>query len=422
MNFDHIIESFNLINKKKIAVAVSGGSDSMALSFLIYNWCKGKEVKLVAISIDHNLRDEAKNECQFVKETMTSFGIEHHTIKWVGQKPKSNILAKAREARYSLLIDFCKNNAIDTLFVGHNKEDVAETFLLNLERGSGLDGLSSINSVTRFSDIDIIRPLLSISRKELQDYLKKIDITWINDPSNEDKKYSRVRIRQNLLGNDLAIDRIVLAANHLRSAKKYLDKKMAEIFTLVANILPFGAIEINLEKFFALDEYEQISILTRSLQIVSGKNFKPRFNNFKILYQQILQDQHLSKTFMNCHLQKFKSKLIIFKEDKNIEIFKSKGTKEIFWDNRFKITLPDSFLHQEILIESLGKKGWQNLDKTKININIEFKNFPKATFFSFPVFKVLEKAIFIPYINYVSEDCLSKTFPETNFVFNKKLI
>lgn len=398
------MKNINLSGKKAIAVATSGGKDSTALTFLLNNWCKIHKISLTAITIDHNLRKESSQEAKTTAKLLAQHKISHHILKWEGIKPKANIQNKARKARYELLTNFCKENKIEDLFVAHHKEDLAETFLINLERGSGLDGLSAIKMISTKNNIKIIRPLLNISQTQLIEYLKQKNIKWINDPSNSNEKYKRVKIR-NIIGSDnLLIDRINIAANHLRMVKNFVDKKILETQKNIVKIYDFGVTSIDIEQLFKLDEFESMTIITQILQKTGGNIYKPRYKNLSLLIIDLQNKEFKSKTFMNCQIQLHKNHLLISKEPKIIQKIESKGNKEIIFDSRFHITLPDILILEKITIEALGKKNWQMLDKSNIILNEELKIMPKDIFYSFPVFKHLEKVIFIPYLNYSADD------------------
>ena len=130
-----------------LAVAVSGGADSMALTLLAADWAAARRGSIVALTVDHRLRNESRAEAKQVAAWLAARGIEHKILAWTGEKPSSDVQAAAREKRYELLEDWCRRQGILHLLVAHNLDDQAETFLLRLGRGSGLYGLSGMASV-----------------------------------------------------------------------------------------------------------------------------------------------------------------------------------------------------------------------------------------------------------------------------------
>ena len=152
-----------------IAVGVSGGADSLALLWKLNSWAKDNNKKIVALTVDHGLREESAYEANYVAQIAKQWGIEHHILIWEGEKPQTGIEEKARKMRYSLLLNWCKNNNVNALAVAHHLFDQAETFFLRLHRGSGLDGLCGMLPISYMDNIKIIRPLLNVH----PDILKK---------------------------------------------------------------------------------------------------------------------------------------------------------------------------------------------------------------------------------------------------------
>lgn len=183
-------EKFN-IEDKVVVAAVSGGADSLALALRL----KESGKKVVALTVDHGLRPESAAEALYVSQVMSANGIEHHILEWTGHKPEKGIEEAARQARYRLMFDFCKANRIGVLATGHHLRDQAETFLLRLQRGSGVFGLSGILPVSERNGIILIRPQLSDSPEALRQYLSTKHIKWVEDPMNQDEDFARVKIR-----------------------------------------------------------------------------------------------------------------------------------------------------------------------------------------------------------------------------------
>ena len=180
------------IENDVIAAGVSGGADSLALALRLRD--AGK--KVVALTVNHGLRPEAEQEAQDVAALMQREGIEHHILYWQGEKPTTGVEEAARQARYQLMFDFCRQNGIAVLATGHHRRDQAETFLLRLQRGSGVYGLSGILPVSERQGILIIRPQLNTAPEELRAYLTAKNITWAEDPMNQCEDFVRVKMRR----------------------------------------------------------------------------------------------------------------------------------------------------------------------------------------------------------------------------------
>ena len=181
---------------KTLVVGVSGGADSMALTLLASAYAKLKGYGLQAVTIDHQLRPESTAEAQVVGQTLASVGIAHQTLIWNHDGNVNRRHERARAARYQLLVDFCKLHHNPVLLTAHHKQDQVETILMRFLKGSGPAGFQCVQASRIQDGVAIIRPLLVVKPEELRSYLKSNDISWIEDPSNNDAAYERTRVRQ----------------------------------------------------------------------------------------------------------------------------------------------------------------------------------------------------------------------------------
>lgn len=230
---DFSIELQSLLKEitKKIAVAVSGGADSFALLHMAHQWAMQNDVGIVAMTVDHGLRAESATEAQIVADWCKRHGIPHQTLHWQGEKPRTGVQATARKMRRKLLCAACVEHGIDTLLLGHQADDQAETMLMRLQRGSGLKGLRVMHPVTRHkaSGVRLVRPLLHRSRAELRQYCLDHQLPFIDDPSNEKIEFERVRLRKLLQQLPELAGGIVKSTDRLRRADETLDK-LAQIW------------------------------------------------------------------------------------------------------------------------------------------------------------------------------------------------
>lgn len=222
------------IKAQKIAVGVSGGADSLALVLQLKEQLSVFGYEIVALTVNHNLRPNSAQEAEYVAQLMQKYGIEHHILPWTAADKDCGCLEeKARKARYELMRQWCTANAVKVLAVAHHLRDQAETFLLRLERGSGLTGLCAMREVTRLDNIMLVRPFLHTAPEELRQYLLKRKIAWVEDESNADLHYLRNRIRHFLpqltAQTDISLERIVSAADNLQSAEDYIEKQLEEL-------------------------------------------------------------------------------------------------------------------------------------------------------------------------------------------------
>lgn len=180
-----------------LAVAVSGGGDSMALALLLSEWAGERGYPLTSLIVDHGLRPEAADEARFVASTLKPLGFSHKILVWGGVKPKTRLQEMARTARYALMADYCSRKKIRHLFVAHHANDQAETILFRLAKGSGVDGLAGMHKTSHYEDgqLLICRPLLPVSHTDLLATCRNHKMEWIEDPSNKNERYARVRLR-----------------------------------------------------------------------------------------------------------------------------------------------------------------------------------------------------------------------------------
>ena len=255
----------------KIAIAVSGGADSMALAFLARQW-GGCEI--VALIVDHRLREESGREAALVARRLKSMGLKAEVLVHKGKIPKSNIEAAAREYRYGLLCDWVRERGFDALFVGHQMDEQAETFFLNLMRGSGVYGLAAMEEDSMRDGVRIVRPLLDFRKEGLKDLLRSGGIEWVEDPSNIDDKFTRVKVRKAMAALNLPVERIALAAANLRRAAEAIE------FYVAAALCG----ELSVEALRALPLEVAYRVLAERL----GGEYAPRLASIERLYARLL--------------------------------------------------------------------------------------------------------------------------------------
>ena len=321
---------------KKIAVAVSGGSDSLALTFLLHEFCTANKIKLYAVTVDHKMRANSSAEAKKLAEILAAKKISHQILSIKkSQVPQKNIEANLRELRYKLLEEFCLKNDIKFLFLGHIQGDVAENFIIRLFRGSGLDGLSSIAEISDYKNIKLVRPLLDFSKDDLQEFLRAKKVKWFEDETNEDEKFLRNKIRKffnSFEEKNLIQGRIKNAANEISKMRDFLDIILLKEAKKILQLQPNGSFLINHKKFQKIDEKIALKILALVLIEVGGKTYKPRLEKLKNFYQYLQQENIKPRNFYNCMVKKFDEKNIIIFAEKFLEQPKSLKTilKRIF--------------------------------------------------------------------------------------------
>lgn len=424
-------------NEKKIAVAVSGGIDSMALALLTKEFVGElkRGTKLIAITVDHGLRPSSADEAKFVGKVMAKHGIEHHILKWEGKKPEVNVEAIARKKRYELLTGFCKENRTGCLLVAHHSDDQAENFLIRLFRGSGIDGLASMRDESEINGIRILRPLLNVRKDELREYLVRLGVKWIEDESNVDEKYLRNKIRGflgSLKDKDIVVKRINSAVNSIAKARDVIETELLKEAKDIVKYFDEGYVCLNLKKFGDLDEEFGLRLLAWMLMEVSGNPYKPRLEKLKRVYNEVIGGNGEGKllkatTFYGCVLEQGDEagEIIIYREKKAI---KNKliaiGDGEFLWDGRFILKAKDGGFAGNLCdgakfrVETLDSVELKKILKGLGKLG-KIKGADKKILLTVPVIKdEKNEKIFVPHLNYWDEEFKTKT----NFYVSKKFV
>ena len=324
--------------KPQIAIGVSGGADSMALALLAAGWARTKGGAAVALTVDHGLRTESAAEARQVARWMRARKIAHRTLRWQGVKPYANVAAAARAARYALLADWCRRNGVLHLLLAHHLDDQAETVLMRLSRGSGADGLAGMAAITELPDVRLLRPLLDVPRERLRATLEQACQPWVEDPTNVDPAFTRVRVRHALADSDLQPRALAETAARLGRARAALEAERARLLAHAAWIHPAGFARLDVALLQAAPEEIGLRALAALLRCISGENYPPRFERLRRLYREIVSGGlPKSRTLGGCLIARDRAGLVIAREPAAVSRSASTGGKATRWDNRFEV-------------------------------------------------------------------------------------
>ena len=217
------------IGDATVAAGVSGGADSLALLFQLDAFLRPQGRRVIALTVDHGLRPESRDEAEYVAKLAAERQIEHHILTWEGKKPEKGIEEAARTARYGLLCGWCRDNGVGTLAVAHHLLDQAETFFMRLQRGSGLNGLAPLSEK---NGVRLIRPFLQVHPERLKEFLRERGVSWAEDPFNRCDDYLRVRVRKFLpqlaATLDITPERIADTMSVLARSRDCLEEQAAQ--------------------------------------------------------------------------------------------------------------------------------------------------------------------------------------------------
>jgi tRNA(Ile)-lysidine synthase len=357
-----------------LAVAISGGPDSMALLLLAADWCHQQEGKVIALTVDHRLRETSTEEALQVNQWVEERGIEHHILTWHHKDIITGIQKKAREERYRLMADFCLQQGILHLLTAHHSQDQLETFFQRLAQGSGLKGLQGILPQKYMLFGRLLRPLLKIPPQNLKDFLQEKKCPFLEDPSNTNPRFSRVRWRQLLPvleKEGVTPQKLCFTLDFLHKDTHILEEILTEALARTTTFDSFGLAHVSITKLehYSIDLI--IHIFRHILKAISGEDYPPKFEAVYRLVRRLNISDTENKgptTLQGCYIHKKKKEFLIGREYKvlknKISIFNHEGIA--VWDNRFKLTCSDSLLISKGQVRALGVEGIQILQKEDI--------------------------------------------------------
>jgi len=399
INFEFFINKYKEKFKgKNIGIAVSGGSDSLALAYLANKYHKKYNYNIIAFTLDHKLRIESSEETKYVKNIMKELKIEHHSLIWSDKKPKTKIQETARIARYNLLSKACSKYNCKYIFLGHHANDQVETFIIRLGAKSGLEGLSCMRQFSRIltnsGALELVRPLLYYTKDNLIEICKTNKLKWLEDPSNSDLKYLRSKTRKLLVNNDMFNDfnRAILLFNKLRYNIDAL------IHKYICNDLEFsqsGICRLNLKKLYMLPEIFQLRLLSYLIKIIGGKKYPRRKKVLYNLLTNIKNENNKIFTIGGSYIKVSRDNITLSRQsDKSITCSKIDNTNTL-WDRRFLVL--NKTKRKNLTIGPLGEQDY--LSMIKLN-KIQKPSINFNAIKTIPAFRVLEQIVSVPHLLY----------------------
>jgi tRNA(Ile)-lysidine synthase len=324
---------------ERVALAVSGGSDSTAMMHMVQQWDARRnfQTALTVLSVDHGLRAEAGKECAQVAACCKALGLPHVTLTWSGEKPVSGLQAKARQVRYDLMTEWCLAHEVPVLLTAHTVDDQAETVVMRRTRTSSLKSLAGIWPSRDWNGVRIMRPLLSARREELREFLLTQNLEWIDDPSNLDQRYERVRVRAQLDQDSSAANSAAEAQQQfgiVRDKAWHWIKAHVKISDL--GLVFFSRVALASVKANVADE-----ILAGLLQI-SGVAHLPELKQRQSLLSWLQDEAGTRHTLGGVVFAKRKHQILVAREPGRISAIAVTipTSGEVIWDGRFLVKGP----------------------------------------------------------------------------------
>ncbi|TPJ50286.1 MULTISPECIES: tRNA lysidine(34) synthetase TilS [unclassified Mesorhizobium] len=328
--------------------AVSGGSDSTALLLLLKRHLDrtAPSAKLLAVTIDHGLRQGAAAEAEAVARLCAAHAIAHRIVAWSGRKPSTGLPAAAREARYRLLAEAAREEGLGLIVTGHTADDQAETVLMRLVRGKGAReegrGLAGMAPVTLHDWHEwIVRPLLGIRRAALRNFLRREHVGWAEDPTNADAAFERPRMRAALAGADGAqrIDDALTLAARESEARSRLGIRAADLIARFASQPAPGLVRLDPTLLSAGDDPAAVYALRILLATSGGVAFLPDQARCEALFGR-LKAGFLCATLSRTVVDSRRAGIFLRRETRGLPRVVA-ATGGLLWDGRRNITLDD---------------------------------------------------------------------------------
>ncbi|MFV0474675.1 MAG: tRNA lysidine(34) synthetase TilS [Pikeienuella sp.] len=343
-----------------LGLAVSGGGDSVALLHLAALWARGRALEVA--TVDHGLRPESAAEARAVAEAAAALGFRHETLAWRGWRGDGNLQAEAREARRRLLGEWARRRGLAAVALGHSMDDQAETVILRLGRGAGVDGLSAMAARSEAEGTVWLRPLLGVGRAALRAWLEARGIGWAEDPSNEDPRFDRVRARRALgalapLG--VTAEGLSATAERMRGAREALDQSAATLAAAAAEWGPCGELRLAIAPLRDAPRELSRRLLRAGLTCASGASYGPRAEmEAQLLSAMLSRRLGGGRSLHGCLIRPDgPSHVVIAREAAAVDPAPAPLTAEgLVWDGRFAVA-PDRDAAAEDRVAALGEAG-----------------------------------------------------------------
>lgn len=354
---------------EKTAVAVSGGPDSTALAALLKNWCEQKKYAApLALIIDHGLRENSREEAALTQDRLKQIGLPAEILRWQHEPISSSLHAEARKARYDLLTEACKQHGILNLFLAHQREDQAETVLMRLAKGTGIDGLAGMAAMSELDGVKILRPLLPLPKERLIATCEAARLDYVKDPSNELDKFARGRLRRvmPLLAEEgLTVDRLVDFAARAGEAKQALDFYTAEFFEKHGRRDEWGLIAIDKAPLLSLPRAIALRALGDALLAMNTEPYPPQHASLSLVLNELEKPgEFASRTLNGCFISESGGEIKIIREIAAItETSELAAGGQIIWDGRWELTATHALGSGIYHVKPVGNPPHELLDR-----------------------------------------------------------
>jgi tRNA(Ile)-lysidine synthase len=344
----------------QVAIAVSGGSDSLALAILAQQWVRSRGGQICALSVDHGLRPESGAEIEQLGAWLAARSIRHESLTWDGDKPSTGIQEAARTARYLLLEAWCRERGWLHLLTGHHREDQIETFLLRQHAGSGRDGLAAMPAVREIAGCRILRPLLDVPKARLVATLAAERQPFITDPSNRNPNFARTLLRQRMQNADP--DAMFADIRSLGRERRQRQQRDYALLARAVALHPAGFAQIDPGVLLAASPGEAERALSLLVSALGGRPYPPRRRSAGRLVETLAGSVPGGHVLSGFRFVPWRGNILALRElaaaSRSARLAPG---KVLLWDRRFEVFLPETACALDL--HYLGRDGAAELHR-----------------------------------------------------------
>lgn len=345
-----------------IAVGCSGGPDSLAVTLLAKEWAREAGGRVTALIVDHGMRPGSADEAAMVVRWLSMHDIASVILIRRGPSPSVDRQAAARRARYGLMRRWCKESGVLHLLLAHHRQDQAETFMLRLARGSGVDGLGAMAPISELAELRLLRPLLDIPRPRLVALLRARGQAYVEDPSNSDETFARIRMRgllPRLAEEGLTVERLAGTARRMARARAALEQETTAVLAEAAAVYPQGYALLSPDPVLGVSEEIALRALSRLLACVGGGEHVVRLDRLERFLAWLRNGTGNGRTLGGCRVLRRRGAILVCREPAAVEAARPAHHGTI-WDSRFRLAA-DRGLPDSAVIAALGSDGWRQI-------------------------------------------------------------
>jgi tRNA(Ile)-lysidine synthase len=388
---------------RRIALAVSGGADSLALLDAVERWRRltgGPEA--VVLTVDHRLREGSDREAERVVAIAVARGLQARRLAWEDPHPAGDIEAAARKARYRLLIGATRELLASHLLLAHHRDDQAETFLMRLQRGSGVFGLAAMRAEVRAGDVTLFRPFLGLPRSRLAATAAAAGFVPVEDPMNSDPRFLRARIRRImplLAAEGFGPAEIAATTERLARAADAIDRAVDRLIAEAVTVDPFAVAAVDGAAFVAAPEEVRHRFLVRLLAAIGGDDYPPRFARLRGLHQAMVARAgpgRFKRTLAGVVIEWRHGRFLAYREAgrDGLPTTALAGGYAGTWDHRFRVAVGRHHL-DGLTLGPLGEAG-------RIALGLSLDGTPAAAVAALPALRRRGKVVAVPAVGHAS--------------------